>query len=115
MKQVVCHGKFLEELVSNIKLFAQEGYFIVEGSFQVLNNKVSKIGGDDYESEYLCILEKEDEDLVSVFNDFLQVLDQYDIVKEGDLRIEGNKLVEVPLICVDEIVGNETIFRLKYR
>jgi hypothetical protein len=112
MNQVVCCANSLKDLISQINLYIEKGYFVNEGSFQVLNTKVSKIGGDEYKSEYLCIVEREFGDMISVFNQYIHVLDPYDVVKEGDFRIEKNKFAEVPLLFVDEIAGDEIVFRV---
>lgn len=43
--------------------------------------------------------------------DSLFLLSKDDIVNDGDFRIENDVLVEVPSIQINEIVGDEIVFR----
>lgn len=110
MNQVICIADSLRYLLIEIQPYLNEGYVVVVGSFQVLNSKIAKIGGDESFSEYLCILEKRQSGDI---NDLLKVLDPDEVVKDGDLRVENGALVEVPSIYLDELVGSDVIFRLK--
>lgn len=49
--------------------------------------------------------------IVSPKDAVLQLLSTDDIIEDGDYRIEGDKLVEVPVLDMGEKAGNELYFR----